>query len=77
MTNKTNIPLYNVDIDFDESSKAWRNNKKQISNGAFEYICGYTKPNGLPCNAPPREFHKKYRTDFKQSWGYCFKHSTT
>lgn len=25
-------------IDFDEASKAWRENKKSIGNGSFEYI---------------------------------------
>lgn len=25
--------------DFDESNKAWRENKKQISPGFFSYIC--------------------------------------
>ena len=27
-----------VIIDFDEASKAWRENKKSIGNGSFEYI---------------------------------------
>jgi hypothetical protein len=27
--------------DFDESSKAWRENKRQVSPGFFMYICNY------------------------------------
>ena len=30
-------PLYDVDIDFDEASIAWRANKKSIGNGQFKY----------------------------------------
>ena len=30
-------PLYEVNIDFDESSKAWRKNKIENSNGTFIY----------------------------------------
>ena len=30
-------PLYEVNIDFDESSKAWRKNKIENDNGTFIY----------------------------------------
>ena len=30
-------PLYEVNIDFDESSKAWRENKIENDNGTFIY----------------------------------------
>lgn len=29
---------YDVNIDFDEASDAWRSNKKSIGNGMFKYI---------------------------------------
>jgi len=29
-----------VNINFDEASKFWRNNKLSIGNGNFKYICG-------------------------------------
>lgn len=32
-------PLYEVNIDFDEASTAWRSNKKAVSNGCYKYIC--------------------------------------
>ena len=36
-------------IDFDEASKAWRKNKKQLKNGCFEYICNFVHSNGKQC----------------------------
>ena len=30
--------LYEVNIDFDEASEAWRANKKYIGNGSYKYI---------------------------------------
>lgn len=35
-------------VDFDEASKAWRENKKSIGNGSFKYICCVDK-NGKKC----------------------------
>ena len=34
-----NKQLYNVIIDFDGASAAWRSNKKTIGNGNYKYIC--------------------------------------
>ena len=33
-------PLYEVDIDFDEASEAWRSNKTSIGNGEYKYNKG-------------------------------------
>lgn len=35
---KTQSQLYEVDIDFDDASEAWRANKKSIGNGQYKYI---------------------------------------
>lgn len=40
--------LYEVNIDFDEASKAWHANKKSIGNGQYKYICTVEK-NGIKC----------------------------
>ena len=64
-----------VNINFDEASKAWRQNKKKLYTGAFEYICGYPKRNGEPCRAPPKAFKKQFMEDFKYTWSYCTNHS--
>ena len=37
--------LYTVDIDFDNASKAWRQNKKQDGQGQFKYVCAAVKTN--------------------------------
>lgn len=44
---------YEVSIDFDDASRAWRANKRQTSNGTFVYVCEYVLPygkKGYKCN---------------------------
>lgn len=40
---------YEVNIDFDDAARCWRENKKHVGNGQFQYICGATKTNGNVC----------------------------
>ena len=47
-TNNKNI-IYEVVIDFDNASKAWRSNKKSIGNCQYKYICQYEKQVGNLC----------------------------
>ena len=56
-TMKTTMaPLYEVNIDFDEASRAWKANKKSIGNGSYKYICcGITKT-GNKCNRQSLDF---------------------
>ncbi len=42
-----------VDIDFDEASRAWYMNKKRISNAMCEYICMGKTKTGKPCCRRP------------------------
>lgn len=42
--------LYTVDIDFDNASKAWRQNKKQDGQGQFKYVCAFVKKDGSMCD---------------------------
>jgi hypothetical protein len=52
-TKYNNTALYEVNIDFDEASSAWRSNKKLVGNGTFKYICcGLTKT-GNKCAREP------------------------
>lgn len=47
--SKTNN-LNNINIDFDEASKAWRQNKKHIGQGHFKYVCiKETEEDGTNC----------------------------
>ena len=70
--------------DFDESSKAWRANKRQISPGYFLYTCSYihTK-NGKKCNSVVfNANYKRYYTTVVEEYPhyhrnghkYCKKH---
>jgi hypothetical protein len=52
-TRNNNNSLYEVDIDFDEASEAWRANKKHIGNGMFNYICSGSTKSGNKCNRQP------------------------
>lgn len=38
-----------IDVDFDQASQAWRQNKKSLPNGTFIYVCGKTTASGQPC----------------------------
>ena len=41
-------PLYEVDIDFDEASEAWRSNKTSIGNGQYKYNKGTRRSLKIP-----------------------------
>ena len=55
------MSLYELNINFDEASKMWRQNKKTIGNGTFTYIC--CGLNNIPCNNKP-----------KANYNYCLNH---
>jgi len=59
---KEHEQLYEVNIDFDGSSEAWKNNKKSIGNGSYKYVCT-TEKNGKKCG----------KTCYKVSL-YCWQH---
>jgi hypothetical protein len=39
---------FEVNIDFDEASDAWKINKKSIGNSSYKYVCSVEK-NGKKC----------------------------
>ena len=41
--------LYEVKIDFDEASEAWKANKKYIGNGTYKYVCAKRGKNNNCC----------------------------
>lgn len=45
----TMAPLYEVTIDFDEASEAWRANKRSIGNGHYRYLCSKKNKNNNCC----------------------------
>ena len=44
--------MFSISIDFDEASKAWRQNKIHKGNGYFVYRCCYVHQNGSICKKP-------------------------
>jgi len=48
-TKSESRQLYEVNIDFDEASEAWRANKKSIGNGSYKYICAKRCKNNKLC----------------------------
>ena len=43
---------FKVEIDFDEASKAWRQNKISLGNGHFAYKCQYIHSDNIECHKP-------------------------
>ena len=41
--------IYEVNIDFDEASEAWKSNKKSIGNGSYKYVCAKICKNNNMC----------------------------
>ena len=46
--------MYSVSIDFDEASRAWRENKIKLSNGCYKYkpqvhVCSHMTVKGNQC----------------------------
>jgi hypothetical protein len=46
---RMNMVTYEVNIDFDEASNFWKQNKKSIGNGQYKYICPKDKKDGSKC----------------------------
>ena len=48
-TNQDEVPLYEVNIDFDDASVSWKQNKKYSGNGMYKYICPCITKKGNKC----------------------------
>jgi hypothetical protein len=48
-TKCENSALYEVNIDFDEASEAWKSNKRSIGNGSYRYLCAKKGKNNNYC----------------------------
>jgi hypothetical protein len=46
-------PTYDVNIDFDEASLAWKANKKSAGCGCYKYICMHRNKVGKKCSKTP------------------------
>lgn len=49
-TRYENLGYFEVNIDFDGASEAWKANKKSIGNGMYKYVCCKKVKNGNNCS---------------------------
>jgi len=56
----SNIWEYEVNIDFDEASAAWKANKKSTGGGCYRYICKHGNKNCKRNPIPGCEFCSKH-----------------
>jgi len=65
-----------INIDFDEASRKWRDNKIKISNSLFAYKCRYIDKNSNECCKYKvmmyTKKHKQYK--FETHSKFCVKH---
>ena len=47
--SQTKSSILEVNIDFDEASKAWKANKKYVGNGSYKYVCAKRGKNNCYC----------------------------
>ena len=45
--------IYEVNIDFDEASAAWKANKKSTGGGCYKYVCEHRNKNNKKCRRNP------------------------
>jgi hypothetical protein len=70
-TNNNRAALYEVNIDFDEASEAWHQNKKQVSPGHFKYICTALKKDGTKCgNSCFKTNDRLFENEISYCWGH-------
>jgi hypothetical protein len=50
-TNYENSALFEVNIDFDEASTAWKANKQSTGNGCYKYVCSKKNKNNKCCSS--------------------------
>lgn len=64
-----NSALYEVNIDFDAASEAWKANKKSIGNGSYKYVCAKRGKNNNCCISkclPGEDYCKTHLKMFKE-----------
>jgi len=62
-TNSNYLVEYEVNIDFDEASTAWKANKKSTGGGCYKYVCKHRNKNNKKCRIIPNpgcEFCSKH-----------------
>jgi hypothetical protein len=68
-TKYANVTIYEVNIDFDAASEAWKANKKYIGNGSYKYVCAKRGKNNNYCIAkclPGEDYCKTHLKMFNE-----------
>jgi hypothetical protein len=65
-TKYINSAIYEVNIDFDAASEAWKANKRSIGNGSYKYICCVIDKNGKKCGIKCISGEKYCRSHYKK-----------
>lgn len=56
---------YEVNIDFDKASEAWKANKRSIGNGSYRYVCTTIGKNNSCCISKCLPGENYCKTHFK------------
>ena len=63
------VTLYEVNIDFDGASAAWKANKRSIGNGSYKYVCAKIGKHNNCCIAkclPGEDYCRAHLKMFKE-----------
>ncbi len=66
-TKYEKLAKFEVKIDFDTASEAWKANKKSIGNGSYKYVCFNRGKNNKCCNKKCLVGENYCSIHFKQS----------
>ncbi len=67
-TKQEKTAIYEVHIDFDDASEAWKANKRPIGNSSYRYVCCKKGKNNNPCISkclPGEDYCKTHLKMFK------------
>jgi len=65
MRTRSQCIVFEVNIDFDEASLAWKANKKSIGGGCYKYKCFHIGNKNSKCNKEPvpgKEYCNKHNS---------------
>ena len=67
LINKNPNGEFDINIDFDDASKQWRENKIYVGNGEFRYKCCYVSIKNVGCSNQSQPYSQLCKTHNKTS----------
>lgn len=62
------MKFHEANINLDETHEEWKQNKKQLSNCTYKYVCGFITKKGTPCqNSQNCKLHKRMKNSKNNS----------